>query len=56
MIFLYVVLALIAGCTIFWITQKVEEHQYRLDNDIQSAEDWQNFRRAMTGNSWSDRK
>lgn len=56
MIFLYVVLALIAGCTIFWITQKVEEHQHRLDNDIDSVEDWHNFRRAMTGNVWSDRK
>ena len=26
------------------------------DPDIQSAEDWQNFRRALSGNVWSDRK
>jgi len=56
MIFFYVVLALIAGCTIFWITQKVEEHQARLDSDIDSIEDWHNFRRAFSGNVWSNRK
>ena len=56
MIFLWIVLTLVIGSAVFWIAHQVEEHQTRLENDIKSAEDWQNFRRAMTGNVWSDRK
>jgi len=56
MIFLWIALALIIGAAVFWIAHQIEEHQTRLENDIKSAEDWQNFRRAMTGNIWSNRK
>jgi heme exporter protein D len=56
MIFLWIALALIIGAAVFWIAHQIEEHQTRLENDIKSAEDWQNFRRAMTGYIWSNRE
>jgi len=56
MIFLWIVVALIIASAVFWTVHQIEEHQTRLDNDIKSAEDWQNFRRAMSGNVWINRK